>query len=235
MIGFKIIGDFTKAAAWAKQEQKQMKFSMAQALTATSKGLKSIEESQNKSVLSDIRRLSKKELDRPKKQTSTGWFATTAKKTDLKTVIQPKNTGWDREPYVSGFIQGGARPSKWIENTARKLSRLPSNIDLVPTYNTPRDKKYGNPRRGFVKNAFDEISTGKVFIGKPRNSTRPIGIYQISGTKKKRKLKALFVSRSTTSYPSPFKTLDKKIHARARLVLMKYFMIRQTANVKANL
>jgi len=44
MIGFKIIGDFTKAAAWAKQEQKQMKFSMAQALTATSKGLKSIEE-----------------------------------------------------------------------------------------------------------------------------------------------------------------------------------------------
>ena len=234
MLSIKKAGDLIKAVRWAEAQRKQFKFSVSQAINATSKGLKLIPESKDKSILSDIRRHSEQKLDRPKKQFSTGWFATTAKKDNLRSLISPKDLPFDRDKYVKGLVKGGDRPSKWIENTARKLGNLPSNIDLVPTRQTPRDI-YGNPKRGFVKKHFDKVSEGKTIIGKPKGRDS-IGIYIIKGTtRKKQKLNALFVNRSTTSYPNLFANLEKKAMARANHSLPKYFLIRQEANVKANL
>ena len=230
MIKLDIKSELPTAIKWTNEHSKQLGFSIAQALTATSKGINQIPESKNKSIVSDIRRLSEQKLDLPKKQTSTGWFATTANKRTLTTVISPKNQPWDRSPYIEGLIKGGDRPSKWIENTARKLGRLPSNIDLVPTYNTPRDK-FGNPRRGFVKKAFDKVGIGKTIIGRPEGTARPVGIYQVKGTS----LQALFIGQSSTSYPAPFSNLEKKAFARANNVFGKYLRMRLEANVKANI
>jgi len=229
-----IKSELPTAIKWTNQHTKQLPFSIAQALTATSKGIASIPESKNKSIISDLRRLAEQKLDRPKKQTSTGWFATTARKTDLKTVISPKNKykgkGWDRTPYFKGLMKGGDRPAKWIELEARKLSSLPTNIDLVPTRNTPRDT-YGNPKRAFVKRHLSNVASGKTFIGKPENTTRPIGIYQVKGSS----LTALFVGQSSTNYPAPLQGLDRKAYARAQQVFGKYLRMRLEANVKSNI
>tara|TARA_Y100001973_G_scaffold32751_1_gene49305 strand:- start:68 stop:796 length:729 start_codon:yes stop_codon:yes gene_type:complete len=229
MIELKIKSELPTAIKFTNEHIKQLPFSIAQALTATSKGIASIPESKNKSIVSDIRRLSEKNLDRPKKQTSTGWFATTANKRTLQTRITPKDTNWDRNPYIKGLIKGGDRPSKWIELEARKLGRLPSNLDLVPTHNIDRDN-FGNPKRGQVKTLFKNVGTGKTFIGKPHNSTRPYGVYKVKGSG----LEAKFVAKSSTNYPKPFANLEKKAMARANNVFGKYLRMRLEANVKAN-
>ena len=229
-IKLNIKSELPTAIKWTNQHTKQLPYSIAQSLTAISKGLKYIPQSQNKSIISDFRRLAEKKLDRPKKQTTTGWFATTARKTDLKTVISPKDTPWNRNPYVKGLMKGGDRPAKYIELEARKLSSLPSNIDLVPTRNTPRDA-YGNPKRAFVKRHLSNVGSGKTFIGKPEGTTRPIGIYQVKGSS----LTALFVGQSSTDYPAPFKGLEKKAYARAQQLFGKYLRMRLEANVRSSI
>jgi len=221
---------------WTNAHTKELPFSIAQALTATSKGLASIPESKNKSIISDLRRLAKQKLDRPTKGIQDGWFATTARKTDLKTVIKPKGKfqgrdggikGWNRSRYFVGNIKGGDRPSKWIELEARQLGTLPSNVDLVPTHNVKRDNKTGNPNRRQIKTAFNNVGSGKTFIGKPEGTTRPYGIYKVKGTS----LKALFIAKDSTSYPAPLAGLESKVHARARMVFGKYLKMRLKANV----
>ena len=214
---------------WTNEHTKQLPFSIAQALTATSKGLASIPESKTKSIVEDLKRLAQQKLDRPKPQTAKGWFATTANKRTLTTVISPKNKPWDRTPYFVGNIKGGDRPSKWIEIEARKLGRLPSNLDLVPTRNIDRDK-FGNPKRGQVKTLFKNVGSGKTFIGKPEGTSRPYGIYKVKGSG----LEAKFVAKSSTSYPTPLASLENKAYARARMVFGKYFRMRLEANVKSN-
>ena len=221
-----IRSELPTAIKFTNEHIKQLPFSMAQALTATSKGLASIPESKNKSIISDLRRLAQQKLDRPTKGIQDGWFATTANKRTLTTVISPKNTNWDRSRYFIGNIQGGDRPNKWIELEARKLGRLPSNLDLVPTHNIDRDK-FGNPKRGQVKTLFKNVGTGKTFIGKPDNSTRPYGIYKVKGSG----LEAKFVAKSSTNYPKPLASLEDKAYARARNVFGKYLRMRLEANV----
>tara|TARA_R100001443_G_scaffold111553_1_gene124419 strand:+ start:37 stop:762 length:726 start_codon:yes stop_codon:yes gene_type:complete len=221
-----IRSELPTAIKFTNEHIKQLPFSMAQALTATSKGLASIPESKNKSIISDLRRLAQQKLDRPTKGIQDGWFATTANKRTLTTVISPKNTNWDRSRYFIGNIQGGDRPNKWIELEARKLGRLPSNLDLVPTHNIDRDK-FGNPKRGQVKTLFKNVGKGKTFIGKPENSTRPYGIYKVKGSG----LEAKFVAKSSTNYPKPLASLENKAYARARNVFGKYLRMRLEANV----
>ena len=220
---------------WTNEHTRQLPFSIAQALTATSKGIKQIPESKNKSIISDLRRLAQQKLDKPTKGIQDGWFASTARKSNLTTVISPKGQftgrdggvkGWERSRYFIGNMKGGDRPNKWIELEARKLGKLPSNLDLVPTYNIDRDK-FGNPKRGQVKTLFKNVGTGKTFIGKPENSTRPYGIYKVKGSG----LEAKFVAKSSTNYPSPLASLENKAYARARNVFGKYLRLRLEANV----
>jgi len=236
MIKLDIKSELPRGIKWTNAHTKELPFSIAQALTATSKGLASIPESKSKSIISDLRRLAKQKLDRPTKGIQDGWFATTARKTDLKTVIKPKGKfqgrdggikGWNRSRYFVGNIKGGDRPSKWIELEARQLGTLPSNVDLVPTHNVKRDNKTGNPNRRQIKTAFNNVGSGKTFIGKPEGTTRPYGIYKVKGTS----LKALFVAKDSTSYPAPLAGLENKVHARARMVFGKYLKMRLKANV----
>ena len=96
MIKLDIKSELPTAIQWTNEHTKQLPFSIAQALTATSKGIAQIPESKNKSIVEDLKRLAQQKLDRPKPQTAKGWFATTANKRTLTTVISPKNKPWDR-------------------------------------------------------------------------------------------------------------------------------------------
>ena len=221
---------------WLNEYTKQLPFSASQALNATAgnrAGIRVFPEAENKGVLADMRRIINSKLDRPKKQTSEGFFATTAKKTALFVKITPKGgkgvKTWDRNPYIMGNILGGDRPSKWIENTAQKLGSLPSNIDLVPTRNIDRDK-YGNPKRAAVNRAFKGVGSGKTIIGRPEGTQRPLGIYEV----KSKSVKALFVAKDSTNYPTPLQGLERMAMARASRTFGPYLRRALEKNVRAN-
>ena len=232
MIRLEVKSELPRGIKWTNEMTRQLPFSISQALNATAgnrAGINQFPEAASKGVLADLRRIVNKNLDRPKKQTAEGFFATTAKKTALFVRITPKNKPWDRNSYITGNIKGGDRPSKWIENTARKLGSLPSNIDLVPTKNVKRDNKYGNPKRAQIKRAFDQVGSGETFIGKPEGTQRPIGIYQVKGAS----MKALFVGQSSTSYPTPLAGIERLAYARASRTFGPYLRRALDRNVKA--
>ena len=234
MIKLDIKSELPQAAKWTNEHTKQLAFSIAHALTATSKGIKQIPESKTKNILADYKRIINSKLDRPTKGIQDGFFASTANKVTLRTQITPKSKykgkGWDRGRYIEGNIKGGDRPNKWIELEARRLGNIPTDLDLVPTRNVPRDN-FGNPKRMFVKGKLRGVSSGKTFIGKPQQISRPYGIYDVS---KRGNLKAWFVAVPTTSYPTPLSGLKSKAQARANNVFGKYLRIRLKANVAAN-
>jgi hypothetical protein len=232
VIKLDIKSELPTAIKWTNEMTRQLPFSVSQALNAVAgnrAGINQFPEASSKGVLADLRRIVNRKLDRPKKQTAEGFFATTAKKTALFVKITPKNNKWDRNKYIQGNIKGGDRPSKWIENTARKLGSLPSNIDLVPTYNVKRDR-YGNPNRTQIKKAFDQVGSGETFIGRPNGSQRPIGIYQRKGAS----LKALFIAQSSTSYPTPLQGLERMAMARAGRTFGPYLRRALEKNVRDN-
>ena len=215
MIRLEVKSELPRGIKWTNEMTRQLPFSVSQALNATAgnrAGINQFPEAASKGVLADLRRIVNTKLDRPKKQTAEGFYATTAKKTPLFVKITPKNKPWNRNPYISGNIQGGDRPSKWIENTARKLGSLPSNIDLVPTKNVKRDR-YGNPKRTPIKRAFDQVGSGETFIGRPN--------------------KALFVAQSSTSYPTPLAGIERLAYARASRTFGPYLRRALDRNVKA--
>ena len=92
MIKLDIKSELPKAVKWTNEHTKQLPFSIAQALTATSKGIKQIPESKTKNILADYKRIINSRLDRPTKGIQNGFFATTANKRTLRTQITPKGT-----------------------------------------------------------------------------------------------------------------------------------------------
>jgi len=236
MIKLDIRSELPRGIKWTNEMTRQLPFSVSQALNATAgnkAGINQFPEAASKGVLADLRRIINTKLDRPKKQTSEGFYATTAKKTALFVKITPKGgkgvKTWDRNKYIQGNIQGGDRPSKWIELEARRLSSIPRNVDLVPTYNVKRDNKYGNPKRLQIQKAFNQVGSGETFIGKPEGTQRPIGIYQVKGTS----MKALFIAKPSTSYPTPLAGIERKAYARASRSFGPYLRRALDKNVKA--
>ena len=217
---------------WLNEYTKQLPFSASQALNGVAgnrAGIRQFPEAENKGVLADMRRIINNKLDRPKKQTSTGFYATTAKKTALFVKFTPKNKPWDRNSYIMGNILGGDRPSKWIENKAQRLGSLPSNIDLVPTHEVDRDT-YGNPKRARINRAFRGVGSGKTIIGRPQGTQRPLGIYEV----KSKSVKALFIAKPSTNYPTPLQGLERMAMARASRTFGPYLRRALEKNVRAN-
>lgn len=236
MITLDVKSELPKGIKWTNEMTKQLPFSASQALNGVvgnRAGINQFPEAASKGILADMKRLMNRKLDRPKKQTVEGFYATTAKKRALFVKITPKGgpgiKTWDRNRYISGNVQGGDRPNKWIELEARKLGSIPRNVDLVPTYNVKRDNKHGNPNRTQIKNAFKNVGSGKTFIGKPENSTRPYGIYSVAKTGS---LKALFVAKSSTQYPKLLAGMESYAYARASRTFGPYLRRALERNVK---
>ena len=229
MIRLDVKSELPRGVRFTNEMVRQLPFTASQALNASVKGVAALPQSKNRSVIADLRRLANQKLDRPKKQVSEGWFATTAKKNNLQSRITPKDKPWDRNRYFVGNIRGGDRPAKWIELEARKLGTLPSNLDLVPTRHVKRDN-YGNPKRGQIKTAFARVGSGQTIIGKPDNTSRPYGIYKVI---KGGGLQALFVAKESTQYPRPLQNLERYAYARASRTFGPYFRELLEKNVSA--
>ncbi len=61
-INIDIKSELPKAIRWTDAHTKQLAFSVSQALNATSKGLRQLQGSKERSILSDLQRLSERQL-----------------------------------------------------------------------------------------------------------------------------------------------------------------------------
>ena len=235
-INIDIESELPKAIKWTDAHTKQLAFSVSQALNATSKGLRQLPGSNQRSILSDLQRLSERQLDRPKAATASGWFATTANKRNLEVVIAPKNKPWNRSRYLLGNIKGGSRPLKPYDRVFASRGDLPAGSRLVPTRNVKRDR-YGNPRRALVSKLINNTALppgtrGAVFVGKPPNSSRPYGVYQ---TQTRGKLRAMFIAQPDTNYSAPLRNVPRYAAARANQTFGPYLRQLLDINVRNQL
>ena len=137
-------------------------------------------------------------FDKPTTFTQKAFLTTKSKKTNLIVHVFAKDKeGSDAARYLRFGIQGGARPPKGFE---RYFSGLPNDGTtaryFMPTKQIKRDGK-GNITRPTLKKLSTKVTTGTAFIGTPRNSTRPPGLYV---REKNNKLLAKFIT--TNSKPT---------------------------------
>lgn len=134
-------------------------------------------------------------FDKPVKFTQTAFRVQRSTKRNLiANIYAVDEVGKDRARYLRFGVQGGARPPKGFE---RYFSGLPNDGTIaryfMPTRQTKRDGK-GNITRPTLQKLSTRVTNGTAFIGTPRNSTRPPGLYV---REKNNKLLAKFITTSS--------------------------------------
>ena len=152
--------------------RKQLPFATSVALNNTGFDMR---ESFNKATLSVF--------NQPTRFTQKAFLTTKSKKTNLVVHVFAKDKeGNDAARYLRFGVKGGARPAKGYE---RFFSGLP-NDGTVNAYFIPSKIKldgFGNVTRANLKKVSAAVQNNKAFIGTPRNSSRPAGIYERDGDK----------------------------------------------------
>ena len=232
-----IKSELPTAIKWTNEHTRQLPFSIAQAMTASAKGLAAIPGSKQKSAINALAGSSKRFLDRPKPQTSTGFFATTANKRTLQVLITPKDKPWDRNRYLSGNILGGQRAPKPYEIAfaAQSKGQIPSGTRFVPTGAVKPDR-YGNVSRANLRKILQNVNTqgrNSVMIGTPTGDSRTAGVYrrQPNG-----KLRPLFLVDNSLNYSARFpavRVIESKVTSTFGIYLRDRLARNVAANVKA--
>ena len=169
---------------FTKNYRKQLPFASSVALNSTGFDIR---QALNKGTLGAF--------DKPTTFTQKAFLTTKSKKTNLVVHVFAKDKeGSDAARYLRFGVQGGARPPKGFE---RYFSGLPNDGTtaryFMPTRQTKRDGK-GNITWATLKKLSTRVTTGTAFIGTPRNSTRPPGLYV---REKNNKLSAKFITTSS--------------------------------------
>ena len=118
------------------------KFIVAQALTATMTGVKTIPTSKLTNVRTALERDSVKYLDRPKQQIKTAWFNSEyANKNNLNAGLNFKDKPFNTYRYLFPHIAGTIRKQKaaeqrLINHPLASKPKLPPNSKLVPNLRT---------------------------------------------------------------------------------------------------
>ena len=232
-----IKSELPTAIKWTNEHTRQLPFSIAQAMTASAKGLAAIPGSKQKSAINALAGSSKRFLDRPKPQTSTGFFATTANKRTLQVLITPKDKPWDRNRYLSGNILGGQRAPKPYEIAfaAQSKGQIPSGTRFVPTGAVKPDR-YGNISRANLRKILENVNTqgrNSIMIGKPVGGARPLGVYRRQA---KGKLRPLFLVDNSLNYTARFpavRVIESKVTSTFGIYLRDRLARNVAANVKA--
>ena len=169
---------------FTKNYRKQLPFASSVALNSTGFDIR---QALNKGTLGAF--------DKPTTFTQKAFLTTKSKKTNLVVHVFAKDKeGSDAARYLRFGVQGGARPPKGFE---RYFSGLPNDGTtaryFMPTRQTKRDGK-GNITRPTLQKLSTRVTNGTAFIGTPRNSTRPPGLYV---REKNNKLLAKFITTSS--------------------------------------
>ena len=122
-------------------------------------------------------------FNKPTRFTQKAFLTTKSKKTNLVVHVFAKDKeGSDAARYLRFGVKGGTRPAKGYE---RFFSGLP-NDGTIDAYFIPSQIKvdgFGNVTRANLKKVSAAVQNNKAFIGTPRNSSRPAGIYERDGDK----------------------------------------------------
>ena len=232
-----IKSELPTAIKWTNEHTKQLPFSIAQAMTASAKGISSIPGSKQKSALNALAGSAKRFLDKPKPQTAKGFRATTANKRNLSLMILPKDKPWDRNRYLSGNILGGQRAPKPFEIAfaARSNGDIQQGSRFVPTGALKPDA-FGNVSKANIKriiNNLEKTGRGRTVIGRPEGTTKPLGVYRQEA---RGRLRPLFLVKPVNNYNVVFpaqRIAEEKIRSVFGLYLRDRLARNVAANVKA--
>ena len=229
-----IKSELPTAIKWTNEHTKQLPFSIAQAMTASAKGISSIPGSKQKSALNALAGSAKRFLDKPKPQTAKGFRATTANKRNLSLMILPKDKIWDRNRYLSGNILGGQRAPKPFEIAfaARSNGDIQQGSRFVPTGAIKPDA-FGNVSKANIKrviNSLEKTGRGRTLIGRPEGTTKPLGVYRQEA---RGRLRPLFLVKPVNNYGAVFPA-QRIAEDKIRSVFGLYLRDRLARNVSAN-
>ena len=229
-----IKSELPTAIKWTNEHTKQLPFSIAQAMTASAKGISSIPGSKQKSALNALQGSASRFLDKPKPQTAKGFRATTANKRNLSLMILPKDKPWDRNRYLSGNILGGQRAPKPYEIAfaARSNGDIQQGSRFVPTGALKPDA-FGNVSKANIKrviNSLEKTGRGRTMIGRPEGTTKPLGVYRQEA---RGRLRPLFLVKPVNNYSAVF-TAQRIAADKIRSVFGLYLRDRLARNVAAN-
>jgi hypothetical protein len=229
-----IKSELPTAIKWTNEHTKQLPFSIAQAMTASAKGISSIPGSKQKSALNALQGSASRFLDKPKPQTAKGFRATTANKRNLSLMILPKDKPWDRNRYLSGNILGGQRAPKPYEIAfaARSNGDIQQGSRFVPTGALKPDA-FGNVSKANIKriiNNLDKTGRGRTVIGRPQGTTKPLGVYRQEA---RGRLRPLFLVKPVNNYSAVFPA-QRIAEDKIRSVFGLYLRDRLARNVAAN-
>ena len=168
--------DLSKATAWTKAVQKQLPF-------ATSVALNNVAFDARKSINAGTRSA----FQVPVKFTQTAFLVQKSKKKSLIAFVYAQDkTGKDRARYLRFGIEGGSRPQKgmeaYFENAVPNDGTIPRGAYFMPT-SLVKTNASGNVTQATLRRITKGISgspRGGFFIGTPRGSGRPPGIYRRS-------------------------------------------------------
>ena len=171
--------DVRRLIDFASESRKQLPFATSLALNDTGFDMRN---AFNKSTLSVF--------NKPTSFTQKAFLTTKSKKRNLIVHVFAKDKeNNDAARYLRFGVHGGARPPKGFE---RYFSGLPNDGTIGPYYLPAKVKvnASGNITKATLRKISGSIISGTSFIGTPKNSTRPPGIYE----RKKSKLLPKFIT-----------------------------------------
>ena len=182
-ISLTIDQDFKRFERFLNNNKKQLPYATSLALNDTGFDMR---QAFNKGTLTVF--------NKPTNFTQKAFLTTKSKKRNLIVHVFAKDKqGNDAARYLRFGVKGGARPPKGFERYFAGLPNdgsLSANSYFMPTRQIKRDGK-GNITRPTLKKLSTKIAAGTAFIGTPRNSNRPAGIYV---REKNNKLIAKFIT-----------------------------------------
>lgn len=184
---------------FGQQVQKQMPFAASQALNAVAFDARTA-----------LNGATRGYFDRPNKFTQSAFLVQKSSKRNLIVAIYANDQpGRNRAKYLRPEIQGGTRRAKGFERYFAGVANdgtIPQGYALVPTRNVKLNAQ-GNVSMATLKQITKGLSGSKrggFFIGTPRHSTRPPGVYRRS----REQLFAYFIAQPAPSYRSRFPMPD---------------------------